>query len=171
MKNLRWRLITIVVVIGLSIWAFYPPGQKINLGLDLKGGVHLVLRVHTDDALTIERDTTVDRLRDTLTRAAVTTTKLEGTAPGEFRIEGISNDAAFRDAAADAEASFDRSQDAAGYTFRIKPNVANQLRTDTVTQALETIERRVNELGVAEPVIARQGAADQILVELPGVSD
>jgi preprotein translocase subunit SecD len=45
------------------------------------------------------------------------------------------------------------------------------LREETVNQALQTIERRVNELGVAEPVVARQGAQDQILVELPGVSD
>ena len=64
-------------MIGLSVWAFYPPGQKINLGLDLKGGVHLVLRVQTDDALKLETDTTVERLRDTLTRAGVQFTKLE----------------------------------------------------------------------------------------------
>jgi preprotein translocase subunit SecD len=171
MKNLRWRLITIAVVVGLSVWAFYPPDQKINLGLDLKGGVHLVLRVKTDDALRVETDTTVERLRDNLTRAGVTTTRLEATGPSEFRVEGISDEAAFRDAAADADAVYDRSQDATGYTFQIKPNVTNQLRTDTVTQALETIERRVNELGVAEPVIARHGGEDQILVELPGVTD
>jgi preprotein translocase subunit SecD len=171
MKNLRWRLLTIAAVIGLSVWAFYPPAQKINLGLDLRGGVHLVLRVHTDDALRIETETTVERLRDNLTRAGVTTTRLEATGPSEFVVEGISNDAAFRDAAADADAVFDRSQGPMGYTFRIKPNVTNQLRSDTVTQALETIERRVNELGVAEPIIARQGPVDQILVELPGVSD
>jgi preprotein translocase subunit SecD len=171
MKNLRWRLLTITAVIGLSVWAFYPPAQKINLGLDLRGGVHLVLRVHTDDALRVETETAVERLRDSVTRAGVTTTRLEATSPASFVVEGISNDAAFRDAAADAEAVYDRSQGPMGYTFRIKPNVANQLRTDTVTQALETIERRVNELGVAEPVIARQGPIDQILVELPGVSD
>jgi preprotein translocase subunit SecD len=171
MKNLRWRLITIAVVVGLSVWAFYPPDQKISLGLDLKGGVHLILRVKTDDALRVETDTTVERLRDSLTRAGVTTTRLEATGPSEFRVEGISNEAAFRDAAADADAVYDRSQDATGYSFRIKPNVTNQLRTDTVTQALETIERRVNELGVAEPVIARHGGEDQILVELPGVTD
>ena len=170
MKNLRWRLITIAVVIGLSVWAFYPPGEKINLGLDLKGGVHLVLRVHTDDALKIETDTTVERLRDSLTRAGVTTTRLETASATEFRVDGVSDDRAFRDAAVDADTVFDRSQDATGYAFRIKPNVANQLRADAVTQALETIERRVNELGVAEPIVARQGT-DQILVELPGVDD
>ena len=53
----------------------------------------------------------------------------------------------------------------------MKPNIANQLRDEAVTQALQTIERRVNELGVAEPIVARQGGEDQILVQLPGVSD
>jgi preprotein translocase subunit SecD len=53
----------------------------------------------------------------------------------------------------------------------MRPNIAQQLRNEAVTQALQTIERRVNELGVAEPIVARQGTVDQILVELPGVSD
>ena len=66
---------------------------------------------------------------------------------------------------------YDRSQSAADYTFRLKPNVVNQLREETVNQALQTIERRVNELGVAEPVVARHSGNDQILVQLPGVTD
>ena len=57
------------------------------------------------------------------------------------------------------------------YTFTLKPNIVVQLREDTVNQALQTIERRVNELGVAEPIVARHSAADQILVQLPGVTD
>jgi preprotein translocase subunit SecD len=171
MKNVRWRVALTVAVIALSVWAFYPLDKKLNLGLDLKGGVHLVLRVQTDDALRSETETTVERLRSSLSRAGVQYTKLEATAADEFRVEGLSNDDAFRTAAAaDAESVFDRNSGAGGYTYKIKPNVANQLREETVAQALQTIERRVNELGVAEPVIARQGA-DQILVELPGVSD
>ncbi len=78
---------------------------------------------------------------------------------------------AFRDAAADAESTFDRNSGAGFYTFKIKPNIANQLREEAVTQALQTIERRVNELGVAEPVVARHGGRDRILVQLPGVSE
>ena len=171
MKNMQWRLGLIAIVIGLSVWAFYPPGSKVKLGLDLKGGVHLVLRVKTDDALKVETDTTVERLRDTLTRASVTFSKIEATSPTEFRADGITDDAAFRTQAADAETVYDRSSETGGYSYRIKPNVANQLRDETVTQALETIERRVNELGVAEPIVARYGARDQILVQLPGVSD
>ncbi|HLG57699.1 MAG TPA: protein translocase subunit SecD [Vicinamibacterales bacterium] len=170
MKTLRWRLILIAVVLGLSIWSFYPPQTKIKLGLDLKGGVHLVLRVHTDDALRLETETTVERLRDSLTRAGVQFGKAEVVNPTEFRVEGVPNDGAFRDAAVDADTSYDRSSEAGGYWYRMKPNIVNQLRDGTVAQALETIERRVNELGVAEPIVARYSGQDQILVQLPGVS-
>jgi preprotein translocase subunit SecD len=164
MKNLQWRLALIAAVIGLSIWAFVPPEQKVKLGLDLKGGVHLVLRVKTDDALKVETDTTVERLRDNLTRNGVAFGKIEATGPTEFRVEGITDDAAFRAQSTDAETVYERSSEAGGYSYRIRPNVENQLRDETVSQALETIERRVNELGVAEPIVARYGARDQILV-------
>jgi preprotein translocase subunit SecD len=171
MKNVRLRLGIIAAVIALSVWAFYPPDQKVNLGLDLKGGVHLVLRVHTDDALRLETDTTVERLRDTLTRNGVQFTRLEATSPTEFRVDGITDDAAFRAAAVDVETVYERSSGAGGYTYRMRPNIANQLRQEAVNQALQTIERRVNELGVAEPIVARHGGQDQILVQLPGVTD
>jgi preprotein translocase subunit SecD len=171
MKDIRWRIILIVAVIGLSIWSFYPPESKIKLGLDLKGGVHLVLRVHTDDALRVETETTVERLRDSLMRAGVQFAKADVTSATEFRVEGISDDGAYRTAAVDADTNYDRASETGGYSYRMKPNVTNQLRDSTVTQALETIERRVNELGVAEPIVARYSGADQILVQLPGVGD
>jgi len=172
MKNVRWRVALTVAVVALSVWAFYPLNKKLNLGLDLQGGVHLVLRVQTDDALRAEAETTVGRLRDSLSRTGVQFTKLEVTGADEFQVAGLSNDDAFRTAsAADAESVFDRNSGAGGYPFKMKPNIARQLREEAVTQAIQTIERRVNELGVAEPVIARQGGGDQILVELPGVSD
>jgi preprotein translocase subunit SecD len=82
-------------------------------------------------------------------------------------------DAAFRTAAALVETDFERgSGSGGGYTFTMRPNVAVTLREESVVQARETIEKRVNELGVAEPTIAQQGENnDQILVELPGVTD
>src|SRR5262245_55735639 len=141
MKNSTVRLGIIVGVIALAVWGFYPPEQKINLGLDLKGGVHLVLRVHSDDALRLETETTTDRLRDTLTRGGVQFSKLEATTPQEFRVEGVSNPAALNDAVADLSTLYDRNDGAGVTTFRLKPNVANQLRADAVTQALQTIER------------------------------
>jgi preprotein translocase subunit SecD len=171
MKNVRWRIILIVVALGLSIWSFYPPQSKVKLGLDLKGGVHLVLRVHTDDALRVETETTVERLRDSLSRAGVQFAKADVVSATEFRVEGIQDDAGYRTAAVDADTNYDRSSETGGYSYRLKPNIANQLRDGTVVQALETIERRVNELGVAEPIVARYSGQDQILVQLPGVED
>ena len=168
-QNVVWKLGLIVAVIALSIFSFYYKGM--NLGLDLKGGVHLVMRVQTDDALKVQTETTVEQLRDTLTRGSIQFSKLEMKDGKTFTVEGITNDQAFRTAAVDADAVYNRSSGVGSYTYTMKPNIENQLRGEAVDQALQTIERRVNELGVAEPIVARQGAVDQILVELPGVSD
>jgi preprotein translocase subunit SecD len=169
---LRWRVITILGVIALAVWSFYPPSEKVNLGLDLKGGVHLVMRVETDAALRIETETTVERLRETLSRTGVQYAKLEVTSPTEFVAEGVQNAQAFRQAAVEVDTVFSRSPGAGGRElYAMRPNIVAQLREEAVNQALQTIERRVNELGVAEPIVARQGAADQILVQLPGVTD
>jgi preprotein translocase subunit SecD len=171
MKNVRMRLSLIIAVIALAVFAFYPPSTKVNLGLDLKGGVHLVLKVQTDDALRSETEITSERVRDTLTRNNVQFSSVEVSAADEFRISGVTDDSGLRAATADVETTFNRDSSGGVYTFKIRPNIANQLRDEAVTQALQTIERRVNELGVAEPVVARYSGREQILVQLPGVSD
>jgi preprotein translocase subunit SecD len=171
-KNLRWKFLLIVGVVALSVFAFYPPQSKIRLGLDLKGGVHVVMRVQTEDAVRLETETTADRTREQLK-----TQNIPGTvtvaSPTEFRVEGVppEQDAAFRQLVTDIEPVYNRTSGAGSYTFTIRPNIAAQLREEAVTQALQTIERRVNELGVAEPIIARHSEDDQILVQLPGVTD
>ncbi len=96
--HIRIRALIIAAVVGLSLWMIYPPQRTIRLGLDLNGGVQLVLRVKT-----------------------------EGLEPGK--------------------------------------------RSETIDQAVQIIERRVNELGVAEPLVSKYGGDDRILVQLPGVSD
>lgn len=169
--SLRNKLLIILGVIGLSVWSFYPPDRKVKLGLDLKGGVHLVLRVHTDDALRLETEMTTERLREQLRSSSVQVGNVTVTSPTTFRVEGVQNDQAFRQSAADADTMFNRASGAGSYTYTMKPNIAHQLRQEAVRQALQTIERRVNELGVAEPIVAAHGAGDQILVQLPGVTD
>jgi preprotein translocase subunit SecD len=171
-KNLRWKILVILVVGALAVFAFYPPEQKIRLGLDLKGGVHLVLRVQTEDAVRLETETTADRLREQI-RPAVPEATVVMVSPLVFRVENVppDKDPAFRQLLTDVEFNFNRSSGAGSHTFTLKPNVAVQLREEAVTQALQTIERRVNELGVAEPIVARHGGEDQILVQLPGVTD
>ncbi|MFN7982363.1 MAG: protein translocase subunit SecD [Vicinamibacterales bacterium] len=190
MSNLRWKLVTIIVVtvvfaavgvypIVAARWGLTGPKvlteRQLKLGLDLKGGVNLVLRVQTDDALRIEAETEMERLRELLSTARINTTNIAIAGTNAFKVEGVSpdQDSAFRTSANEVSANFDRDSGVNGtYTFTLKPNIATQLRDEAVTQARETIERRVNELGVAEPSIAQQGAnGDQILVQLPGVTD
>lgn len=173
-KNLRWKLLVILGVVALSVFAFYPPEQKVRLGLDLKGGVHMVLRVQTDDALRLLTEGTADQLREQLRTAGLTGITATATGTTTFTVTGVppEQDAVFRSALSTVELSYDRSSSGPGsYTFEMKPNIAVDNRESTVNQALQTIERRVNELGVAEPIVARHSAADQILVQLPGVTD
>jgi preprotein translocase subunit SecD len=173
-KSLRWRILAIVGVIAVCGWAIYPPSQTVRLGLDLKGGVHLILRVQTDDALRLETETAMERLREEMVKGGAASVTATAQSVSSFQLAGVApdHDAQLRQAATEVEQTYDRDSGVNGtYTFKMKPNIANQLRTETVDQAIRTIERRVNELGVAEPVVAKQGAQDQIMVELPGVTD
>jgi len=187
MQNIRWKMITIVAVLvvfaGVGVYPIFAaryhwpsPGwlqeKQLKLGLDLKGGVNLEMRVETDDALKLETDQESERLREELTKKGVMFTNVTTPSVTQFRIEGVplQQEAAFREAANEVQ-DFDRTPGASGtYTFTMKPNIANTRRDEAVTQARETIERRINELGVTEPSIALQGT-DQLLVQLPGVTD
>lgn len=175
-KNLRWRILAVVAVTALAIWSFYPPGEKVKLGLDLQGGVHLVMRVQTDDALRLETETSGERLREALRTDGIDVTDVAAGDVTTFQVTGVprDRDADFRRIAQDqVGAAFDREPGVQGsYTFRMKPNIVVRTRQDAVTQAIQTIERRVNALGVSEPIVAQHGSAgDQILVQLPGVTD
>jgi preprotein translocase subunit SecD len=190
-KNIRWKILTSlgVFIIFFAV-GVYPilaqryhlplPGwlaaKQLKLGLDLKGGVHLVLRVQTDDALKITTTTTSEQLREAVKSANIPVTSIAVTTPTSFHVEGIpqDKDAEFTRLADDQTAvNFERNSGAGGtYEFTMRPNIAATMREQAVTQARETIERRVNELGVAEPNISLYGqTADQILVQLPGVTD
>ena len=132
------------------------------------------MRVQTDDALRLETQTTADRLA----RAAEDREHPRRRRHRERRRRRSPSPASRRirtrrsaTPLTEVDVNYDRSSGAGSYTFTLKPNIVVQLREDTVNQALQTIERRVNELGVAEPIVARHSAADQILVQLPGVTD
>jgi len=191
-KNLRWKiLLCLAVLILFGVAGVYPilasmyhlpapqaiMNKQLKLGLDLKGGVHLVLRVKTDTALRVETELEMQRVAEAARTAGVSVGATTVTSEKQFRIEGVpsAQDAAFRQALASTsvETNFDRAPGANGtYTFTMKPNVERSLREEAVVQAQQTIERRVNELGVAEPSIARQGQnGDNIRVELPGLDD
>jgi preprotein translocase subunit SecD len=188
MSNLRWKVVTIlgvfVVFFGVGVYPILAaryhlpaPGwlmdKQLKLGLDLKGGVHLVLRVQTDDALRLVTDQEMERLREELKTRNINVAAIDAPDPMHFKVTGVpgDKDAEFRTAANEVQANFDRGSGLNGaYTFTMKPNIAINLRSESVIQARQTIERRINELGVAEPSISQQGN-DQILVQLPGVAD
>jgi preprotein translocase subunit SecD len=188
-KNLRWKVLITVAVFALFFGlGVYPPlaqkyhwpspgwlqAKALKLGLDLKGGVQLTLKVNTDDALRATTVSTSEQLRGSLTTSGITPI-INLTGASSFRVEGVplDKDAQFRTAADEvASANYDRNAQGGGnYEFRLRPNIERDLREQTVEQTLQTIDRRVNALGVTEPSIARQSQSDQILVQMPGVSD
>src|SRR5216110_1097162 len=135
MQNLRWKIITIVSIliifttVGvypiLAAWKHLPsPGwlqeKQLKLGLDLKGGVHLVLRVQTDDALRLETEQEMERLRADLMTKGIVVSSIMMPDSTHFIVVGVppAQDAAFRAAASDVTANFDRSSGSNGtYTF------------------------------------------------------
>jgi protein-export membrane protein SecD/preprotein translocase SecF subunit len=190
MKGLRSRVVaTLVVTIGVSFFAWYPflaerhglpnpdfiEEKRLRLGLDLEGGVHMVLRVNTDDAVLVETRHTAARLEEELTRHGIKTGPIDVLGPGRIRVPSAAaqDGQTFRRASDAVAAGFDRGSDSGGaYVFTMTQVARANLRADTVAQARHAVERRVNELGVAEPLIAIQGAAgDEILVQMPGIGD
>ena len=153
--------------------------ENIHLGLDLRGGTHLILQVMVNEAVSSDSDRAVERLRDELTARKVAFAdivkpdpaghpdliEIKGVAP-----EGISD---LRDAAAQRLSEYRLASGAENnWTLTMQPTSLEALKKSAVTQAIETIRNRIDQLGVSEPVIQEHGLGDyQILVQLPGVDD
>jgi preprotein translocase subunit SecD len=173
-KKLRWKVILVVALVALALFLSYPPSEKINLGLDLKGGMHLVLQVVTDDSINIETDQEIMRLQEQLNKKDITFQTVTRGKLGEILIEKINPDqeGQIKDLLEEYFKEWTYSVIGETVTLSIKASVAQYLRDQSVRQALETIRNRVDELGLAEPTIQRQGlAGERIIVELPGVEN
>ncbi len=171
-KNLQWKaLLTLAVIIGAVILA-YPPSLKIKLGLDLKGGSHLLLQVITDDSLSIETDQEIARMEDLFKKNSIAFERASKEAAGSFSMSGLAADqeGQARDIFDEYARDWDYSFVGPRAVLTLKPLVANFLRNQAVDQAMETIRNRIDQYGVAEPLIQRQGS-DRIVVELPGIDD
>jgi len=96
-RNIKWKLILVIIIIGLAFWLQYPLSEKINLGLDLKGGMHLVLKVDAS-------------------------------------------------------------------------NLSEEARKDVTARAVQILRNRIDQFGVAEPLIQREGK-NRIIVQLPGIEE
>jgi len=190
--NLKWKALFIFAVIVFCIYFLigYPVfptslaqvkdnfSNQIKLGLDLQGGTHLILQVQVQEAIAQETDTTVDRLTTLLRSKNLHYDEVRRVDDTHFLVRNIDSSqlAQLRDIySAQSAAEWDMSA-AAGelnsYTWTLRPSAIARIQESTMTQSLETIERRINALGLTEPTIQLHGRKDnEILVQLPGEGD
>lgn len=173
-KELKWKLILIAVIIALSVWRAYPYNrEKIRLGLDLQGGIHLLLEVQAEKAVesTTERFTT--EIRNVLRREKVAFNSVQRGKEGQILIDMNSPAEAEKvDAAAREVADLRRAGPPVGnqVVYAMADSDIKRVKENAVSQGLETIRNRIDQFGVAEPTVQRQGER-RIIVELPGVKD
>ena len=159
--------------------------ERINLGLDLKGGTHLILQVQVQDAARAEADQAIARLQGDLRARNIPFTSIvrnnpetiEETDDITITATGIPTDRAseFKEAVEALLGGWNYTSSTTDtWELKMTPSALSQLKADTLTQSMATIENRVNGLGLTEPVIQQHGRSDaehEILVQLPGVSD
>jgi preprotein translocase subunit SecD len=173
-RNLRTRIAVVVVVIIASVWALYPPKKTINLGLDLQGGIHLVLGVETDKHVASQTDRAAEDFKTALDRRGIAVKRVAREGLSAFVVE-LASPQSWNDAltVANEFQTFERraeDQGAGRFTMTMREREVTRLADDAVRQGLETIRNRVDQFGVAEPTITRQGG-DRILIQLPGIQD
>jgi preprotein translocase subunit SecD len=173
-RNLRTRAAVVLVVFLASLWFLYPPKKSINLGLDLQGGIHLVLGVETDKHVASQTDRAAEDFKAAAERRGIAVRRVAREGPASFVVE-LASPQSWNDAltVANEFQTFDRGgedQTAGRFTMTMQQRAIARLRDDAVRQGVETIRNRVDQFGVAEPTITRQGE-DRILIQLPGVQD
>jgi preprotein translocase subunit SecD len=202
-KNLRIRGIVIAVVTALCLVIMFGPWNKpkgysrtasdffkasklkqnltenIRLGLDLKGGTHLVIQVKVDDVIRDITNGDRDKAEDELKKNGIPFTAVKVPANGVVVIEtpDANKHSEIREKIlpffGSESWSVSTSASPASVTFTLNNSAADQLRRDASEQAKIIVEQRVDQFGVAEPTIQRYGREEnhQILVQMPGVDD
>ncbi len=191
-KNLLAKTVLIIVVLIAFLFGIFGiPGSlsgkgllaalqsRIHLGLDLKGGTHLILQVQVNDAINADSDRAIERLKDALKSANIAYAEISKPDPQNhpelIQIKGVPPESSseLRRIVSEKLPDYDLTSGVENsWTLAMKPSVANDTRKKAVQQAIETIRNRIDQLGVSEPVIQEHGLGDyQILVQLPGVDD
>lgn len=182
MKNIRWKVALIMSTVILAIVFFLPntpvfkympqwwqgnmPNRGIALGLDLQGGIYLLFEVEGDRAVEITTDRIAQRLKSILNK---------GKFGAEVKVKGVQikvspNTFEIKKAVEEAYSKLEIVPSDKELIFQISPEEAKKIRNNATDQALETIRNRVDQFGVAEPVIRRQDE-NEIVVQLPGYTD
>lgn len=196
-KNIRWKWIIIIAVVAACIFGVtgLPKSRhelvtnwnnNIRLGLDLRGGSHIVLQIQVQDAFKAEADSTIEHLKELLRKENITYSSISRNEPGsidtadtiEIAIQGVPADKSsdLRRIVGDGAGLqwVLSSEGTADYKLKLRKEAALKLREDTLLQSVNTIEKKVNGLGVAEASVQRRGGSGgeaEILVQLPGVDD
>jgi len=144
----------------------------IRLGLDLKGGIHLVLQVQTDDALKIEADEAIAHLNEQNKEQNLRLGTVNRTGPASFTatVNADTDQDKLQDAVKKFLPGWEYSRQGTLWAFNLAAPARKTLSEEAVQQAVETIRNRIDQFGVSEPVIAREGE-NRIVVQLPGVDD
>ena len=169
-KKLTGRLVLTLFVVFLALYLTFPIKGKIKLGLDLKGGIHLVLQVNTEDAVGMETDDKISRLEERFKKNGIDFESIVKVRAGRFTVQGLNPGqyTALRKLLAENEGVWDIELDQGSAVFEMKEAESAYLRDQAVDQALEIIRKRIDEFGVAEPVIQRRMiGGDQIIVGFP----
>ncbi|MGH9364765.1 MAG: protein translocase subunit SecD, partial [Thermoanaerobaculia bacterium] len=192
-KRTRLRLLVVVLVVAGFVagylftgyqrakkdWvgAGQPPTAEalkkgVRLGLDLRGGIHLVLQVNTADALKAERDDAAEQLEAQGREQSIGLGAVTPISDTSFTVavSAQTDEKKLEEAAKRYLPDWTPGSAGGKWAFTLKDPARRATEDNAVLQAIETIRNRIDEFGVAEPLIARQGF-DRILVQLPGIDD
>jgi len=190
--NLKWKALFILAVVLFCLYVIFclptfptSVGQlknnfahQIKLGLDLQGGTHLILQVQVQEAIAQETDQTVDRISTQLRDKNIRYDEVRRLDDTHILVRNISPDqlSQFRDIVHEQYEGVWELGPAPGdpnaFLLSMRPSAISRIQETTMQQSLETIERRINALGLTEPTIQPHGRKDnEILVQLPGEGD
>ncbi|HWY19755.1 MAG TPA: protein translocase subunit SecD [Candidatus Acidoferrum sp.] len=191
-KNLTWKLALIVATLLVFLFGIFGIPQsfsgqgllaamtnRIHLGLDLRGGTHLILQVQVNDAVNIDSDNAIEVLKEQLNKRKIAFADISKpdptNNPDRVVLKGVPTEGRkdLLDIVAERLSEYNLSSGADNtFTLTMKPQMLTDLKNKAVTQAIETIRNRIDSLGVSEPTIQEHGLGQyQILVQLPGVDD
>jgi preprotein translocase subunit SecD len=191
-KNLTWKLVVIVGILLIFLFGIFGVPKnwsgsgilaaitdRIHLGLDLRGGTHLILQVQVNDAVSVDSDNAIARLKEDMRTHKIgyaDITKPDPVNhPDMIVVKGVPPEQSsdFKSIISDRLPDYDASSGAENsWTVSMKAQNLADLKNRAVEQAIETIRNRIDQLGVSEPVIQEHGLGQyQILVQLPGVDD
>jgi len=174
-KSLLWKILLIVGVVGLAGVFVYPPERKINLGLDLRGGSHIVMQVETDSSVKYEMDLTQSRIGQALKEKGLTYASVSSDGPEVLVVRGT-DPGRRADVREVLEGYLGRwridDQGSGNWRATMPAEVRAAIEKTAVETTLATLRNRIDGLGVREPIVQKQGIkGDRILIQLPGVED